>query len=162
VAATATARPTPTPAAARVSARPAPTGTPRPVAVIPNLTQAVAVQLYLDQGFDCVVVQASHPTWTRHRCTKTASSAVATVDLEGPGTGVANLKAATVDMPDAVVQGFLGDSASLPFEGSASDQALQWVSDSLPGGGGTTVIGGVQLQLVYSPPVAWVSLKPAG
>jgi hypothetical protein len=161
-AATGPATLTPTTPASRPSAQPAPTSTPRPVAVIPNLTQSAAMQLYLDQGFDCVVVQASHAAWTRHRCTKTASSAVATVDLEGPGTGVANLKAATVDMPDAVVQGFLGDSASLPFEGSASDQALQWVSDSLPGGGGSTVIGGVQLQLVYSPPVAWVTLKPAG
>jgi len=151
--------PSPTPAVA--SAQPAPTRTPVTVAVIPNLTQATALQLYLDQGFDCVVVPASHPAWTRHRCSKTASNALATADLEGPGTGVANLKAATLGMPNTVVEGFLGDSASLPFDGSASDQALQWVSDSLPNGGGATVIGGVQLQLVNSPPVAWVTLKPA-
>lgn len=161
-AAAAPATPSPKPAVSTAPAKPAPTSTPAPAAVIPNLTQDVAVQLYLDQGFDCVVVQASHPTWTRHRCSKTASSALATVDLEGPGTGVANLKAATLGMPDTVVEGFLGDSASLPFDGSASDQALQWVTDSLPKGGGTIVIGGVQLQFVYSPPVAWVTLKPAG
>jgi hypothetical protein len=153
--------PSPTPVVSKPSAQPSPTGTPAPPAVIPNLTQDTAMQLYLDQGFDCVVVQASHPTWTRHRCSKTASSALATVDLEGPGTAVADLKAATIGMPDTVVEGFLGDSASLPFDGSASDQAQQWVTDSLPNGGGTTVIGGVQLQLVYSPPVAWVTLKPA-
>ena len=150
----------PTQGVSRASAQPAPTGTPAPTAVIPNLTQDVALQLYLDQGFDCVVVKASHPTWTRHRCSKTASNALASVDLEGPGTGVANLKAATLGMPPTVVDGFLGDSASLPFDGSASDQALQWVSDTLPKGGGATVIGGVQLQLVNSPPVSWVTLKP--
>jgi len=155
------ATPSPTPPVSRASAQPAPTSTPVTVAVIPNLTQVMAVQLYLDQGFDCVVVQASHPTWTRHRCSKTASNALATVDLEGPGTEVANLKAATLGMPDIVVEGFLSDSASLPFDGTASDQAQQWVSDSLPKGGGVTVIGGVQLQLVNSPPVAWVTLKPA-
>lgn len=152
----------PKPAVSSAPAKPPPTSTPVPTAVIPNLTQDVALQLYLDQGFDCVLMQASHPTWTRHRCSKTAGAALATVDLQGPGTGIANLKAATLGMPDTVVEGFLGDSASLPFDGAASDQALQWVSDSLVKGGGTTVIGGVQLQLVYSPPVAWVTLTPAG
>lgn len=162
MAAAAPATPSPTPAVSGAPAQPSPTSTPVPAALIPNLTQDTALQLYLDQGFDCVVVQASHPTWTRHRCSKTVSNALATADLEGPGTGVANLKAATLGMPSTVVEGFLGDSASLPFDGSASDQALQWVSDSLPKGGGATVIGGVQLQLVNSPPVAWVTLKPAG
>jgi hypothetical protein len=161
MAAASPATPSPKPAVSGASSKPSPTSAPVPDAVIPNLTQDVAVQLYLDQGFDCVVVKASHPTWTRHRCSKTAAGALATVDLEGPGTAVANLKAATLGMPDTVVEGFLGDSASLPFDGSASDQAQQWVSDSIPNGGGATVIGGVQLQLVYSPPVAWVTLKRA-
>ncbi|HSP08553.1 MAG TPA: hypothetical protein VLU92_03025 [Candidatus Dormibacteraeota bacterium] len=154
----AAATPSPTPAA---SAQPGPTSTPAPAAVIPNLTQDTAVQLYVDQGFTCVVTKASHPTWTRHLCSKTASNALATAEFEGPGTRVANLKAATLGMPTTVVEGFLGDSATLPFDGPASDQALQWVSDSLPKGGGATVINGVHLQLVNSPPVAWVTLKPA-
>lgn len=120
------------------------------------------MQLYLDQGFDCVVMQANHPTWTRHRCSKTSGAALATVDLEGPGTAVTYLKASTVGMPDTVNEGFLGDSASLPFDGSVSDQAQQWVSQSISNGGGATVISGVQLQLAYNPPFAWVTLKPAG
>jgi len=161
-AAAAPSTPSPTPVVSKAPAKPTPTPTPAPVAVLPNLTQATAMQLYLDQGFVCVVEQASHPTWTRHRCSRTASSALATVDLEGPGTGVANLKASTLGMPDTVIAGFLGDSASLPFNGAASDQAVQWVNDTLPNGGGAIVIGGVQLQLVYSPPVAWVTLKPVG
>ncbi|MFI5282101.1 MAG: hypothetical protein ACHQ0J_03115 [Candidatus Dormibacterales bacterium] len=156
-AAAAPSTPNPTP----VVSQAAPAATPAPAAVIPNLTQDAAIQLYLDQDFSCVVVPASHPTWTRHRCSKTSSGALATVDLEGPGTGVANLKAATLGMPDVVVDGFLGDSASLPFDGDASAQAQQWVSDSLPKGGGSTIIGGVLLQMVYSPPAAWVVLKPA-
>jgi hypothetical protein len=150
--------PSPTP----VVSKAAPTITPASAAVIPNLTQDSAIQLYLDQDFVCVVVPASHATWTRHRCSKTSGDSLATVDLEGPGTGIANLKAATIGLPQTVVEGFLSDSASLPFDGSASDQAAQWVTDSLPNGGGTTVIGGVQLQLRYSPPLASLDLKAAG
>lgn len=119
------------------------------------------MQLYLDQGFDCTVVKASRPAWTRHRCSKTAGSGDASVDLEGPGAGVASLKASMIGMPDVVVQGFLGDSASLPFDGAVSSQAQQWVTDNLAKGGGMTVIAGVHLQLLYSPPVASVTLKPA-
>jgi len=156
-----TPTPSPAPVVSKPPASPAPTSSPATAAVIPNLTQAVAMQLYLDQGFQCIVVPASHPAWIRHRCSNTASGALATVDIEGPGTSVATLKAATIGMPDTVVEGFLGDSASLPFDGDLSSQAQQWVSDTIPNGEGTTVIGGVQLQLLYSPPVASVSLKPA-
>lgn len=148
----------PKPAVSAAPAKPSPV----PTAVIPGLTQALALQIYVDQGFDCVVMGTSHPTWIRHRCSKTSGAALATVDVEGPGTAVAYLKASTVGMPDAVNVGFLGDSASLPFEGATSDQALQWVSDSISRGGGATIIGGVQLQLAYNPPFAWVTLKPAG
>jgi hypothetical protein len=144
-----------------VSKASAQTSTPASVALIPNLTQDTAIQLYLDQAFACVVVPASHPAWTRHRCSKAEGDAFATVDLEGPVPGVVNLKASTIGMPDTVVEGFLGDSASLPFDGAASAQAYQWVTDSVPKGGGSTVIAGVLLQLVYSPPVAWVTLKSA-
>jgi hypothetical protein len=152
----------PEPAVSPVVAKPSPASPPVTTAVIPGLTQAFALQIYVDQGFDCLVVRASHPTWVRHRCSKTSGTALATVDVEGPGTAVAYLKASTVGMPDAVNVGFLGDSASLPFDGSASDQALQWVSDAISGGGGATIIGGVKLQLAYNPPFAWVTLKPAG
>ena len=140
---------------------PAPTSSPASNAVIPNLTQDAALQLYVDGGLNCTVVQPTHAGWTRHRCSKTEGGGEATVDFEGPGTAVATLKAATIGLPDTIAQGFVSDSATLPFDGAASDQAQQWVSDSWPKGGGTTVIGGVHLQLLSNPPVASVTLKPA-
>lgn len=117
--------------------------------------------LYLDQDFACSVLPSSHPTWTRHRCTKIAGSALAAVDFEGPGTGIADLKASTIGMPQTIVEGFLSDSASLPFDGANADQAVQWVTDSLSKGNATTIIGGVHLELLYGPPVAWLILKSA-
>jgi hypothetical protein len=157
-----TAVPSPSPAPSKAAVQPAPTGTPAPAPLIPNLTQEAALQLYLDQDFACVIAASGHAGWTRHRCTKQTGGGLAEVDLEGPGTGVADLKASTIGLPDVIVEGFLGDSASLPFDGSASDQAQQWVSDTFQSGGGATVIGGVSLQLMNNPPAAWVILKPAG
>ena len=156
-----TSESSPAPATSVAPAQASPTPSAAAAAVIPNLTQAAALKLYLDNNFDCKVMQASHPTWTRHRCTSGAGSALATADFEGPGTAVASLKASTIGMPDVAVEGFLGDTASLPFAGAASDQAQQWVTDSVPKGSGNTVIGGVHLQLLFSPPLASVTLKPA-
>ena len=149
------------PAAPSLSAAPSPTSLPVPVAVIPNLAQAAVLGVYLDEGFGCIVVAASHSGWTRHRCSKNAGGGAAVADFEGPGTAVVTLKASAIGLPETVVEGFLGDSASLPFDGSASDQAQQWVTDSLPNGGGVTVIAGVHLQMLYAPPVASITLKPA-
>lgn len=150
-----TSAPAPTPIASTAPA------TPAAAVLIPNLTQDAALTLYLDQDFACTVIPASHPSWIRHRCTKTAGSAFASVDIEGPGTGVVDLKASTIGMPQTIVEAIMGDTASLPFDGANADQSAQWVSASLLKGGATTVIGGVQLKLIYVPPIASVALKAA-
>ena len=153
------ASPSTAPVVSQAPAKPPPPPTPSPAVLIPNVTQDVALTLYLDQGFTCIVVPATHPSWIRNRCTKASSSALAAADFEGPGTGIVNLKASTLGMPSTIVESFLGDSADLPFDGANSATVVQWVTDSLPKGGATLVIGGVHLVLLNSPPVSWVTLK---